>query len=153
MTHLRTRYSKQWTLLRKQLIHLYHASLKIFFEKLDEGTSFCANDIENYATFPGISKASLITKTNDQLTRGDRVSVCWPYDGKYYPGTLQHLHRDGFVIILYDVDEREKLNMKNEIWQSEQSLTGNAESTENDRKFGKTSDALIDTEPAEHGNI
>lgn len=57
--------------------------------------------------------------STESISRGDRVQIFWPDDQKFYAGTVKHMHRDGFITVIYDDGERERLNFDNEIWRNE----------------------------------
>lgn len=48
------------------------------------------------------------------VKRGDLISVYWPDDSAYYPGTIKHMHHDGNVTGLYDDGKIERWDLDNE---------------------------------------
>lgn len=70
----------------------------------------------------GCTVTSLPAKNSDHLMHGDSISGFWPEDNTHYPGVINTLHRAGFVTILYDDGEGERLDIKHEIWLKESYL-------------------------------
>ena len=56
--------------------------------------------------------------TNDETLpiSGDRISIFWPIDNRYYTGTVQSVESDGIRVVHYDDDDVEKLNLSTENW-------------------------------------
>ena len=61
-----------------------------------------------------------------ELSVGDRVSILWPLDEQFYPGTVESEAQDGRLQIHYDNGDTEQLDMKKEVWRFNNALPANS---------------------------
>ena len=59
---------------------------------------------------------------NAEPSVGDKVSVLWPLDAKFYPGTVMSEAQDGSRHIQYDDGDTEQLDMTTEVWRFQDPL-------------------------------
>lgn len=95
-----------------------------FFDEYDEKHSTdlkkCENDSEKIWEPPGeFSECNV----SNMPQAGDRSSIFWPLDNKYYLGTVDSISQHGKNLINYDDDDEETLTFNDEEWRYEQSAT------------------------------
>lgn len=54
---------------------------------------------------------------------GDRIEVYWPLDDKFYPGEVRKITRGGKYTVVYDDNEKEKIDIDKERWRFAAPLT------------------------------
>lgn len=61
-----------------------------------------------------IAMLTICNLKNSNPNAGDRISVFWPIDNKYYHGTIDSVENSGQQVVKYEDDDVEELNVNNE---------------------------------------
>lgn len=80
---------------------------------------------------------------NVEPSVGGNVSVFWPEDGKFYPGTVREAEEDGRLDIRYDDGDTEALDMTTAIWKFNNALAASFCSTVSDLQVPSTEEAYF----------
>ena len=99
---------------------------------IDEIVESNQDESEGIITETSPSRSSEIKETidddfstensNAEPSVGDRISVLWPLDDHFYPGTVESEAQDGLLHIQYDEGDTEQLDMTKEVWSFNDSL-------------------------------
>lgn len=105
------------------------------------------------ATMMPTSRLTLSSNSaNVEQCDGDQISVLWPLDQKYYPGTVHSAEDDGRVNLHYDDGDTECLDMKKEVWKLTNTLASSSSQSSSVLQVTSTEESVLTSMLDHFGN-